>query len=168
MINIKCKKDWCMHLFRMTDHEREIEKIQGDKVEITIGTPEDHKSQAQNRTFYMLLDLYWNSGLSSFNDSFDMKYHYKKICGLIKEEEQQIDPELREFLLEVYKKMPNVRIKPKLVQLVKNKKIIELSWSNVTKDNARLAINSLVNDMVQSGVNGKRFDSVMNRMDSLW
>lgn len=168
MIRKIASKDFFKNKFINTDIEDSIDKIKGDRVEMWLGTPEEHKTQEQNKVFHLLLDMYWQSGLSSFEDSFDMRYHYKKISGLIKEEEQKIDPELRDFLLEVYKNMPNVKIKPKLVQLVKNKKIKELSWSNVEKDKARLAIDTLIKDMVSSGYSSKRFDGMMERFHQLW
>jgi len=168
MIRKTSANTWFQNKFASTDIEDKLKEIKSDTIEMRLGTPEEHKTDEQNKTFHMLLSMYWESGLSSFNDYFDMRYHYKKIAGLIKEEEQKIDTELREFLLSVYKEMPNVSIKPKLVQLVKNKKIKELSWSYVEKDKARLAIDSLINDMVESGYSSKRFDKMLERFSELW
>lgn len=47
----------------------------------------------------------------------------------------------------------------------KGKLIIESSWSEVKKEDARRVIDNLIRDMIYSGVNNKRFNDILKDID---
>ncbi len=60
-----------------------LDKITGDTVCVKLMTPEAAKTDEQNRLFHALLNVFWDSGCSSFMDMDDMRLYYKRTAGLI-------------------------------------------------------------------------------------
>jgi hypothetical protein len=61
-----------------------INSIKGDYAEIDIMSPEAYKTYKQNRLFHSLLNVFWDSGCSSYLNYDDLRRSYKRLCGLVK------------------------------------------------------------------------------------
>ncbi len=95
-----------------------------------------YKSLASNSLFHSLLQEFWKSGCSSFNDYDTLRNHYKKQAGLIITDKISLEG----------------------ITLIKE---THKSWTNVTQANASIAISQLKADMFEAGVNSKKFDEIM-------
>lgn len=131
-------------------------------------TPEQEKSAKQNRTFHSLVDCFWKSGCSSFLSKSELRWHYKRLIGLI--EVAYFNPQLTEDtkhkVWEALKVLPLAAGQKSLVvDLLKGKVMKEHSWSEASKERATEAIDTILDDMDDAGVigssQGKKYEEIL-------
>lgn len=146
-----------------------------DNKKVIIGAfdLDSFKSNKQNSLFHGLLSLYWDSGCSSFISYDEMREHYKKIAGLIDMETiSPLSQETKYMLYKAIKLLPmSEEEKIKTYTLLKGIIKKEKSWSSVSKEDAKRAIDSLLHDMDQSNVigssQGKKYEYLLKQI-GLW
>ena len=135
---------------------------------INILTPEQEKTAKQNRTFHSLIDCFWKSGCSSFLSKTDLRWHYKRLIGLIEVAyyNPQITEETKRMVWEALKVLPLAAGQKSLVvDLLKGKVLKEHSWSESNKERATEAIDTILDDMDNAGViassQGKKYEEIL-------
>ena len=63
---------------------RKLDKLKADYVCVDFITKQALKSREQNNLFHSLLECFWKSGCSSFNDYDELRTYYKRVAGLVK------------------------------------------------------------------------------------
>lgn len=115
-----------------------LSKIKGEYAEIDIMSEEAYKTYKQNRLFHALLNIFWDSGCSSYLSYDDMRLSYKRLAGLVKN---------------------------------KDGRIIEASWADATKEQAKRVIDNLLREMDESGVigstQGNRYQSILTSLGAI-
>ena len=61
-----------------------LNKMKSEYVCIDVCTKQALKSREQNNLFHSLLQCFWESGCSSFNDYDELRTYYKRVAGLVK------------------------------------------------------------------------------------
>jgi len=114
---------------------------------VTIETPKRKGSEEQNRAFHALLNEFWISGCSSFNTYEQMRDHYKlRAAGA------------KEYMFAD----PAGQMTVKTLSEVRGWYVeVPYSWAEMTKDQRRIAIDLIIDEMYESGVNTKKFDEIM-------
>lgn len=127
-----------------------------------------YKTDKQNSTFHGLLDIYWESGLSSYADPEKMRSYYKSLAGLIKhkfiKEELPLTLIEKKMLYAVVERLPFSTIAKQAIYKAlrgESSEKKECSWSDASKKGAIVALDCLINDMIASGVNSDRFNRAM-------
>ena len=116
---------------------------------------DDAKKTAQNNTFHELLKIFNNSGMHSFDSYEKMRNHYKNIAGLIAGYKYRDGNETitKKSVSEVPPEKRNIAIK-------------ELkSWSYASKTQAKEAIQILIADMRNAGVNDASFEKMLEKWE---
>ena len=100
----------------------------------------------------------------------NMRFHYKDIAHLIEYVfTNDLKEETKQALWRVLKKLPiDESEKKKVIELLKGKVLIEHSWAESTKGMAKVAIDQLLNDMFQAGVNSKKFEEILRSIGELY
>lgn len=115
---------------------KRLDALKKDTVCVKFMTPEAAKTDEQNRLFHALLNVFWDSGCSSFVDIDDMRLYYKRTAGLVQKNKYGF--------------------------------LVEASWANAKKEQARRAIDTLLHDMDFSGVigssMGKKYQEILNHI----
>lgn len=138
-------------------------EIEEDYAYVEILSEKQFKTRRQNSLFHSLLDCFWESGCSSFESKKSMRFHYKEIAHLIEYVyENDLEESTKQMLWKAIKLLP---IEPseraKVIELLKGKVQIEHSWAESTKSMAKEAIDQLLRDMHQAGVNTKKFEEIL-------
>ena len=145
------------------DKEQEFAKLEGLRCLVTIEEL-SYKTYSQNRAFHALVGCFWRSGCSSFNSQHELRSHYIIETGHIAYTAyiyfNEIDGETRAFSVGSVDEVPD------------GKDIAEIcypgSWSNITKERAMQAMNSIMRDMDESGVmgssEGKKYAEILDGM----
>lgn len=135
---------------------------------VDILTPEQEKTARQNRTFHSLVDCFWKSGCSSFLSKSELRWHYKRLIGLIEVAyfNPQITEETKSMVWQALKVLPLAEGQRALiVDLLKGKVMKEHSWSEAKKERATEAIDALLDDMDDAGVigssQGKKYEEIL-------
>ena len=135
---------------------------------VDILTPEQEKTAKQNRTFHSLVDCFWKSGCSSFLSKSELRWHYKRLIGLIEVAyfNPQITEETKSMVWQALKVLPLADGQRALiVDLLKGKVMKEHSWSEAKKERATEAIDALLDDMDDAGViassQGKKYEEIL-------
>lgn len=138
-------------------------EIEEDYAYVEILTKKQYKSRQQNSLFHSLLDCFWDSGCSSFESQKSMRFHYKDVAHLIEYVfESDLQENTKQMLWRAIKLLPiEESEKKKIVELLKGRVLVEHSWAESTKGMAKLAIDTLLNDMHQAGVNSKKFEEIL-------
>jgi hypothetical protein len=63
---------------------KKLDKLKADYVCVDFITKQTLKSREQNNLFHSLLQCFWESGCSSFNDYDELRTYYKRVAGLVK------------------------------------------------------------------------------------
>lgn len=63
---------------------RKLNKMKSEYVCIDVCSKQTLKSREQNNLFHGLLQCFWESGCSSFNDYDELRTYYKRVAGLVK------------------------------------------------------------------------------------
>ena len=125
------------------------------------------KSNEQNSLFHSLLSVFWDSGCSSFISYDDLRRYYKKMAGLIEYKyENNLLEQTKKILWRAIKILPLPKEEiEKITMLLKGRVEVERSWSSVSRKNAKIAIDRLINDMDASGVIssklGKKYETIL-------
>ena len=131
------------------------------------------KTLKQNKTFWSLIDCFWQSSCSSFYTYDEMKEYYYRIAGLIEVKTKNIlKEETRRMLFEAIKVLPlEFTEKQRVWQFLKGEYERHLSWSIVKKSKAILAIDSLLKHMDESNVigskMGKKYEEILIGMEKI-
>ena len=127
-----------------------------------------YKTLKQNATFHKLLDLYWQSGYSSFSSYEDLRNHYKTIAGLIKFKEIINLKEETKQILKQCIEMLTLEENDKIVlkNLMNGKAQTIESWADVSKEKAQYTLNQLISDIVDSGAYAG-YSPLQNLIDDL-
>jgi hypothetical protein len=113
-----------------------------------IGEVDELKSYLQNRLFHSLLKELWTCGVSSYDTYEDLRNHYKELAGLITYK-KVVSFEISEksMIYKAIKLLPlKQSTKDKIYKLLKGEIEVHHSWSEVSKSNAKFAIDALIND----------------------
>lgn len=164
-------KEYAAALFKDNSKAlKEIEKIKGDRVFFEFMSEAAYKSDKQNRTFHALLQCFWASGCSSFLTFDKLREHYKRYAGLIKlKTGTPLEDFTKKALFKAIKLLPiSQEQRDRVIERLQDKFEKELSWSEVTKENATRTIEQLKNDMDIAGVidsrMGKKYQEIIEGM----
>lgn len=138
-------------------------------------SPTAYKTQKQNSLFHSLLTIYWQSGLSSYSSMKEMRDHFKEIAGLkvIKRTVEEVGLALsmndKRKLLKQIKAAGFGDDEQKIIYAaLRGQRTTETvqfeSWAEATKEGARIALDCLINEMVEAGVSGGKFDEIMQEI----
>lgn len=131
---------------------------------------EKFKSKRQNRTFWSLINCFWESGCSSFNNYDDMVEFYYRVAGLITiKTKSTLKQETKQMIYKAIRILPLTHeVKQKVYKMLRGEYEKYLSWSKVKKDKATLVISTLMYDMDESQVMdskmGKKYEEILNGM----
>jgi len=120
------------------------------------------KSNNQNAIFHALLTEFWKSGCSSHESVIHQRLYYKDVAGLVMYEQVELSKQLKTLLRALYKTLPSSGLKEELKDIINKKRVTELSWASVEKEQATISIKTLIDDMVEAGVNSKKFQEIIN------
>lgn len=111
--------------------------------------PADTPTENQNRCWHSLLLEYWNSGCHSYNaKSYP---HFRELIKL--------------YLgagVEKYRDLVDAEGKPAAVPVVRYRL---KSWRDYTKQERTSAIQNLINEMLQAGVQTKKFYDILSQLE---
>lgn len=148
--------------------KEKIKELTGQEIEedfayVEILNENQYKSRRQNALFHSLLSCFWDSGCSSFESYKSMRFHYKDIAHLIEYVfTNDLKEETKQLLWRAVKLLPIDRTeRKKVVELLRGKILIEHSWAESTKGMAKIAIDQLLSDMLEAGVNSKKFEEIL-------
>lgn len=133
---IRGNKEFMLQWIMNPDLRKKIKKYKSEDLVCDVMTFTTYKTRKQNSLFHQLLDEFWKSGHSSYRDPDKLRNHYKKMAGLIKTDRAEIEG----FIVI---------------------KETHISWADVEKTQASIAIDCLINDMFESGVNTPNFQKIM-------
>ena len=63
---------------------RKLDKLKSDYICVDFISKQTLKSREQNNVFHSLIQCFWESGCSSFNDYDELRTYYKRVAGLVK------------------------------------------------------------------------------------
>ena len=134
---------------------------------VEILDEKQYKSKKQNNLFHSLLMCFWESKLSSFDSYKELRNHYKRIAHLCEIEWENTLPEqIKQILWKAIKLLPiPKRYLDEICELLRGRVVTWHSWSECSKEMARLTLDQLINDMIAAGVNSKKFESIMRDID---
>lgn len=144
--------------------------VEDDFVYVEIVSEKKYKSNQQTRLFHSLLMCFWKSGCSSFNSYEDLRNAYKEVAHLLEYQfKNELEPYTKECVWKALKFLPiSEEEKKKVVELLRGKVLIWHSWSECSKDMATVALNQLINDMFNAGVESSsqanKFKEIMEGM----
>jgi hypothetical protein len=138
-------------------------------------SPTAFKSHKQNALFHSLLGIYWESGCSSYRDPEDMRGHFKAIAGLkksqktIRREGLNLPDTKKKKLWAAIMGLKFTDDENAVIFKALNCEVVEFeskneSWGDATKKGARLALDCLIQEMVEAGVNTQEFNEVMKQI----
>jgi hypothetical protein len=131
-------------------------------------SPDEYKTRKQNKTFWALIDCFWESGCSSFYSKIEMEEYYYRIANLItiKIKKRLLLSTRQKLysLIESSNKFYKSETK-QIYKLLKGEYEKHQSWSRVKKDKARLTIDTLMHDMDEAGVSTKKYEEILAGME---
>lgn len=134
---------------------------------IEVLTETQYKSREQNNLFHSLLKCFWESKLSSFDSYSELRNHYKRMAHLCEVQWENTLPEqIKQILWKAIKLLPiPKRYLDEICELLRGRVITWHSWSECSKEMARVVLDQLINDMTFAGVNSKKFQEIMRSLD---
>lgn len=134
---------------------------------IEILTETQYKSKKQNNLFHSLLMCFWESKLSSFDSYEELRNHYKRIAHLCEVQWENTLPEqVKKILWKAIQLLPIQKMYlDEICELLRGRVVTWHSWSECSKEMARLTLDQLINDMTFAGVNSKKFQEIMRGLD---
>lgn len=82
---IELSKTYLKDLFKEHPEAlRKLDKLKAEYICVDFITKQTLKSREQNNLFHSLLECFWESGCSSFNDYDELRNYYKRVAGLVK------------------------------------------------------------------------------------
>ena len=124
----------------------------GGYVNVELSLPHKIGSEEQNRAWHSLIKEYWLSGCSSYQSYEDMRDSLKLKVGGAKEYIYLTDRQ---------------RTVKNLSEIPQHAKYIEIpkSWTDFTKDERAEMIDFTIKEMIEAGVNSKKFDEILSGME---
>jgi hypothetical protein len=124
----------------------------GGYVTLELSLPHKIGSEEQNRAWHSLIREYWLSGCSSYQSYEDMRDSLKLKVGGAKEYIYLTD---RQHTVKSLSDIP------------KNAPYIEIckSWTDFTKDERAEMIDFTIKEMIEAGVNSRKFDEILSGME---
>lgn len=152
--------------------KEDIKRLTGVEIDTEYGYIEvldekQYKSKQQNSLFHSLLMCFWESKLSSFDSYEELRNHYKRIAHLCDVKwENTLDDSTKKMLWKAVQLLPiKEQQRAEIVELLKGRVVTWHSWSECSKEMARLTLDQLINDMTFAGVNSKKFQEIMRDLD---
>lgn len=149
-----------------------IKELTGVDIDTAFGYIEvldekQYKSKKQNNLFHSLLMCFWESKLSSFESYKELRNHYKRIAHLCDVQwENTLPDQIKQMLWRAIKLLPiPKRYLDEICELLRGRVITWHSWADCSKEMARLTLDQLIGDMVNAGVNSKKFQDIMRDLD---
>lgn len=142
-------------------------EIKGDYGYLEVLTETQYKSREQNNLFHSLLKCFWESKLSSFDSYEELRNHCKRIAHLCEVQWENTLPEqVKKILWRAIQLLPiHKRYLDEICELLRGRVVTWHSWSECSKEMARLTLDQLINDMTFAGVNSKKFQEIMEGLD---
>lgn len=124
----------------------------GGYVNVELSLPHKIGSEEQNRAWHSLIREYWLSGCSSYQSYEDMRDSLKLKVGGAKEYIYLTD------------KQHTVK---SIDEIPKGNKYVEIpkSWTDFTRDERKEMIDFTIREMIEAGVNSKKFDEIILGME---
>ena len=138
-------------------------EIKGEYGYLEVLEEKQYKSRRQNALFHSLLMCFWESKLSSFDSYEELRNHYKRIAHLCEVQWENTLPEqVKKILWKAIKLLPiQKRYLDEICELLRGRVVTWHSWSECSKEMARLTLDQLLNDMHDAGVNSKKFEEIL-------
>jgi hypothetical protein len=142
-------------------------EIKGDYGYLEVLEEKQYKSRQQNALFHSLLMCFWESKLSSFESYEDLRNHYKRVAHLCDVKwDNRLKDTTKTILWKAIKMLPLPQSElAEIIELIKGRVITWRSWGDCSKEMARLTLDQLIGDMVNAGVNSKKFQEIMRELD---
>lgn len=124
----------------------------GGYVTVELSLPHKIGSEEQNRAWHSLIREYWLSGCSSYQSYEDMRDSLKlKVAGA-------------DSYIYLTDKQHTVKT---LNDIPKGARYIEIpkSWRDFTRDERKDVIDFTIKEMIEAGVNSKKFDEIILGME---
>ena len=138
-------------------------EIKGEYGYLEVLEEKQYKSRQQNALFHSLLMCFWESKLSSFDSYEELRNHYKRIAHLCDVKwENTLPDQIKQMLWRAIKLLPiPKRYLDEICELLRGRVVTWHSWSECSKEMARLTLDQLLNDMHEAGVNSKKFEEIL-------
>lgn len=138
-------------------------EIKGEYGYLEVLEEKQYKSRRQNALFHSLLMCFWESKLSSFDSYEELRNHYKRIAHLCEVQwENTLPDQIKQILWRAIKLLPiPKRYLDEICELLRGRVVTWHSWSECSKEMARLTLDQLLNDMHEAGVNSKKFEEIL-------
>ena len=142
-------------------------EIKGEYGYLEVLEEKQYKSRKQNALFHSLLMCFWESKLSSFDSYEELRNHYKRIAHLCDVKwENTLPDQIKQMLWRAIKLLPiPKRYLDEICELLRGRVVTWHSWADCSKEMARLTLDQLIGDMVNAGVNSKKFQEIMRDLD---
>jgi len=138
------------HRTRAKELFSEAEKKRDGYVTIALSLADRTGTDAQNRAFHSLLGEYWKSGLSSYESYDDMKDSFKlRVAGA------------DSYMFIDNGKVRNVR---SLDEVRGRYAEVPKSWSEFTKEQRAEAIDMVIAEALEAGINSRKWDEILRGM----
>ena len=141
-----------------------------EPIVVEIEKLEKSKTEQQNKTFHSLLQAFWESGCSSFYNYEDLRNYYKRLAGLIQYKQVlELKEETKHTLKECIKILPiDNNEKIVLNKLLLGQVEVHKSWSEVKKDKAKIVIEQLINDCIETKayVSNNRVKTIIDELSN--
>lgn len=134
---------------------------------IEVLDDKQYKSKKQNNLFHSLLMCFWESKLSSFDSYEDLRNHYKRIAHLCDVKfENNLPEQVKSILWKAIQILPiPKRYLDEICELLKGRTVTWRSWADCSKEMARITLDQLISDMINAGVNSKKFNEIMRELN---
>lgn len=123
----------------------------GKPLYLQLLSEDDMKSEKQNNTFHDLLGIFRDSGCHSFSSYKSMRNYYLGVAGLSDGFQYRVGKESK-FVIK-WEDVPQ--------EHKKHATACYKSWSRVSKKGAETALRTLISDMINAGVNTKKFQDML-------
>lgn len=152
--------------------KEKIKELTGVDIDTDFGYVEvlddkQYKTRKQNNLFHSLLMCFWESRLSSFDSYEDLRNHYKRIAHLCDVKfENNLPEQVKSILWRAIQILPiPKRYLDEICELLKGRTVTWRSWADCSKEMAKITLDQLINDMINAGVNSKKFNEIMRELN---
>ena len=158
------KASFTTHIDKLLDdidkHARDVldkaYESHGGYFTVAVSTPRQPGSDKQNRAWHSLIGEYWKSGCSSYDCYEDMRDALKlRICGA--KEYIWLDDVGHQHTAKIIDEIPRGAY---YVAVPK-------SWTDFSKGERAEMIDSTIQEMVEAGVNSRKFDEILQGLEGL-
>ena len=124
----------------------------GGYVNVELSLPHKIGSEEQNRAWHSLIKEYWLSGCSSYQSYEDMRDSLKLKVG---------GASSYIYLTDKQHTVNSIEEIPKGARYIE----VPKSWGDFTRDERKEMIDFTIREMIESGVNSKKFDEIILGME---